>query len=206
MLGKTNAGGAGGGVGATENDAILWVTAPTGSTVTIARDGVTKTAVGWESSTAGMTDYMIVVKAALFSSSPWTLIATNGTSTAEEDIVINDNIIYTVTISYRLPANTVEVEYLQSSGVQYIDTGLSASSIKRGYINSVIVADKQWAFLFGASNVSGDAEKLALSFRPHDALFFVSSNGSLNFANITAANSSCIVEFGGSFVVGVNLN
>ena len=195
MIGKTNAGGAGGGVGATANDAILWVTAPTGSTVSITRDGVVKTAVGWESSTEGLSDYLIVVKATLFSSSPWTLNATNGTSSAEDTIVINDNVIYTVTISYRLPANMVEVQYLQSSGVQYIDTGLSASSIKRGYVNSIITGDKQWAFLFGASNSSSSAESYALSFRPHDGYFFVSNNGSMNFANITAANSSCVVEF-----------
>lgn len=101
MIGRTNAAGGGGIFG--DQDAIVRVTAPAGSTVTFSRGTVTKSSTGHENADdSSIYDYYFVVPASAFSSNPWTVTGTLGASTDTYPVVVNDSREYDVELIYAL--------------------------------------------------------------------------------------------------------
>lgn len=100
MIGRTNC-SAGGGGGLPDNAAILRVMAPTGSTVTLTRGGITKTSTGHPNADdASQNDYYFIIPQTAFSSSPWTVTATYGGKTDTQTVVIESADEYDVLMSY----------------------------------------------------------------------------------------------------------
>lgn len=99
MIGRTNAAGGGGIFG--DQDAIVRVTAPAGSTVTFSRGAVFKSSTGHENAEdPSVYDYYFIVPALAFSSNPWTVTATDGEKTDTQTVVINAANAYLVEMSY----------------------------------------------------------------------------------------------------------
>lgn len=117
MVGRINVGG---GV-ATAAWAYIAVTYPAGSTCTATNGTITLTAQG----TSGL--YVFQIPEPLTTPETWTVSCTDGTHTKTTNVSISTQYQCAVLIlSYsRLPEGYQEVEYLQSSGTQYINTGLS---------------------------------------------------------------------------------
>lgn len=115
--------GGGGSGGPTAQDAILLATVQAGSTATATKNGVTVTPTLWVSAAdSSLETALFVFTPAQFDNvNPWTITATDGTHTASETVLITSNKEYEVVISYRVPAEYQAVEYLQSSGTQYIN-------------------------------------------------------------------------------------
>ena len=115
MIGKTNVGGGGSG----SAWAYIAVTYPSGSTCSATNGSLTLSATG----TSGLFVFQIPQPA----STPevWTVACANGTKTKSDTVSITTQYqVATVTLRYsRLPEGYQEVEYLQSSGTQYINTG-----------------------------------------------------------------------------------
>jgi len=75
------------------------------------------------------------------------IVATNGTSTASVDQLVDMVGTYPITITYtRLPDGYTEVEYIQSTGTQYILTNLFPT---QDYSVSFYQTGKSGAFFFG---------------------------------------------------------
>lgn len=100
----------GGGGGITATDAILRVQAPAGSTVTITKGTTTKTDVGHENADDNTVyDYYFVIHQSQFdSTTPWTVTATLGTSTATGTVTIDTADEYDLVLNYLF--------YIQKSG------------------------------------------------------------------------------------------
>ncbi len=193
MVGKTNAGG--GGALLTSNDAILQVNVPNGSTVTITRGAITKRGVGIASGTTGTTVFFFTIKSSEFSSTAWTISASSGGSAVTQNVVINAARVYTVSISYRLPTAYQEVTYLESSGSQWVNTGIQAANTGRMIITGRITAASNYTALFGAVNSYSAIENVqSLAYRPADGYFFLDNNGYMNAAAI-GANTDFTVDF-----------
>lgn len=94
-------GGGGGGGSLKDTDAILTVTLPTGSTVTATKGGVTLTPTMWVQADDPTLDCaLFVIAPAQFDNvNPWTVTATDGTSTASDTVIISTNQQYSVEIS-----------------------------------------------------------------------------------------------------------
>lgn len=92
----------GGGGSLKDTDAILTVTVPTGSTVTATKGGVTLTPTMWvQEADASLDCALFVIAPAQFDSvNPWTVTATDGTSTASDTVIISTNKQYGVEISF----------------------------------------------------------------------------------------------------------
>lgn len=86
-------GGSGGGSGPSASDAILTVTVPTGSTVTMTKGGITLTPTMWVQAADNTLDCaLFVIAPAQFDSvNPWTVTATNGTYTSSDTVTIDSN-------------------------------------------------------------------------------------------------------------------
>ena len=114
----------GGGGGLTDSDAILRVQAPAGSTVTISKGSTTKSDQGHENAdNPSIYDYYFVIHQSQFDSvNPWTVTATKDIGVDSETVIIDDNVEYNITLNPILPADYQPVEYLQSTGTQYIIT------------------------------------------------------------------------------------
>lgn len=86
-------GSSGGGGGPSASDAILTVTVPTGSTVTAVKGGVTLTPTMWvQAADATLDCALFVIAPAQFDSvNPWTVTATDGTTTLVDTVIINSN-------------------------------------------------------------------------------------------------------------------
>lgn len=129
MIGRVNAGGGG---GLQSTDAILRVIAPAGSTVTISKGGVSKSDAGHENTDDNtLYDYYFVIHQSQFDSvNPWTVMATLGSQTKTETIIINAAKEYDVAIAYAI--------YFVKDGV--IDTALTSEitggsiTQKSGYV------------------------------------------------------------------------
>lgn len=95
-------GGGSGGSGPSASDAILIVTVPTGSTVTMSKGGVTLTPTMWVKSADTSLDCAIFsIPASQFdSTTPWTVTATRVTDTAITTVLITTNREYEVQLSY----------------------------------------------------------------------------------------------------------
>lgn len=91
----------GGGGGLKNTDAVLIVSAPTGSTVTATKGGVTLTPTIWVQNADNTLDTAIFsIKASTFDSNPWTVTATLGTSSASNTVVINSAEEYELELAY----------------------------------------------------------------------------------------------------------
>ena len=82
-------GGGSGGGGPTSSDAILTVTVPTGSTVTMTKGGVTLTPTMWVLAADATLDCaLFVISPSLFDAvNAWTVTATSGENTASTTII-----------------------------------------------------------------------------------------------------------------------
>lgn len=128
----------GGGSGPSASDAILTVTVPTGSTVTMTKGGVTLTPTMWVQAADNTLDFaLFVIAPSLFDAvNAWTVTATLGTASASKTIIISASAEYDVQIDYYAPAEYQGVEYLESTTTQYINTGIK---VTENYVH--IVAD-----------------------------------------------------------------
>jgi len=117
MVGRINVGG---GV-ATAAWAYIAVTYPAGSTCTATNGTITLTAQG----TSGL--YVFQIPEPTTTPETWTVTCTDGTRTnsATAEISAQYSSVAVTLVYGRLPVGYQEVEYLQSSGTQYINTGLS---------------------------------------------------------------------------------
>lgn len=120
MVGRINVGG---GV-VTAAWAYIAVTYPAGSTCTATNGTTTLTAQG----TSGL--YVFQIPEPTTTPETWTVSCTDGTKTKSATVEISTQYSATnVALRYsRLPDGYQEVEYLESSGTQYIDTGFAFSS------------------------------------------------------------------------------
>lgn len=93
-----------GGGGPSASDAILTVTVPTGSTVTMTKSGVTLTPTMWvQAANNTLNCALFVIAPAQFSATtPWTVTATLGTDSATDTVLINSNKRYDVELDYSL--------------------------------------------------------------------------------------------------------
>lgn len=94
----------GGGGKLKDTDAVLIATVPTGSTVTATKGGTTLTPTMWVKAADSTLDCAIFsIPASQFdSTTPWTVTATDGTSTARATVLITTNKEYEVTLVYEL--------------------------------------------------------------------------------------------------------
>lgn len=116
MIGKTNVGG--GGIGSSAW-AYIGVTYPQGSTCTATNGTITSNADGTSGS------YVFGIPEPTSTPETWTVSCTNGSKSKSETVSISTQYQDAlVTLRYsRLPDGYQEVEYLESSGSQYIVTG-----------------------------------------------------------------------------------
>ena len=158
----------GGGGSFTATDAILRVQAPSLSTVTISKGGVTKSDQGHENKDRPtIYDYYFIIHQSQFDSvNAWTVMATRGTESNSTTIIINASDEYNVSIGYHVPIQTYqEVEYLEGTGTQYILAGLSSSNAN-GY-----EIDYQFTQLYSGNNFYG---AFGARYTPSTAYFDVS--------------------------------
>ena len=92
----------GGSGGLKDGSAILSVTVPAGSTVTASKGGVTLQPSLWLSGADSSTEIALFtfLPAQFDSVNPWTVTATDGTSTASDTVIISTNKQYSVDISF----------------------------------------------------------------------------------------------------------
>lgn len=95
-------GSSGGGSGPSASDAILTVTVPTGSTVTMTKGGVTLTPTMWVQAADNTLDCaLFVIGPSLFDAqNAWTVTATLGTDTASDTVTISANEQYDMLLEY----------------------------------------------------------------------------------------------------------
>lgn len=124
----------GGGGGFSASNAILGVTAYAGSIVTISNGTVTKSVTPDRSHVlSNNTDYAIYyfgIPSGMFSSTiSWNIVATYQGEDTTGTVIINTNAFYDVELTYIVPYDYQQVEYLQSNGNQYIDTLIKTDNI-----------------------------------------------------------------------------
>lgn len=134
MIGRTNTGGG----GLIDTDAILRVSAPAGSVVTITKGGVTKSDHGHENAEDHtLYDYYFIIHQSQFDSqNAWTVTATLNGDTATDTIIISSSDEYDVVLSYML--------YLFKDGETFdtVTGGWSASgwsSVNAGSISDNVI-------------------------------------------------------------------
>lgn len=122
MVGRTNVGGGNGGI-VVAAWAYIGVTYPTGSVCTATNGTLTFTA----EDTSGL--YVFQIPQPTSTPEAWTVSCTDGTRNKSATVSLSSQYqVGTIVLSYgRLPAGYQEVEYLESSGTQYIDTGMTAT-------------------------------------------------------------------------------
>ena len=119
-------GGGGGGLSAT--DALLRVQATAGSTVVATKGTVTKTDLGHENADDNTVyDYYFIIHQSQFDGvNPWTVTATLGSYASVDTIIIDAPNEYDISLTPILPIEYQAVEYLRSTGTQYIKTGITS--------------------------------------------------------------------------------
>lgn len=118
----------GGGGSLNPSDALIHVNAPYGSTVTFAKGGVVAKTITPDKAFANVdgttADYYYPVKSANYGT--WTVTATLGQNTASTTLVVSANMQYNIALSYHVSSEYQEVEYLESTGTQYINSNVQA--------------------------------------------------------------------------------
>ena len=122
-----------GGSDLSETNAILRVTAPTGSTFTAAKNGVTLSPKMWEQSADAFDTAIFTIPASSFNASAWTISATDGTYSSSDTVVINGAYEFNIALNFHVPDGYQEVEYIESSEQQYINTGINPTSTLWGF-------------------------------------------------------------------------
>jgi hypothetical protein len=117
----------GGGGGPSATDAILTVSVPTGSTVTMSKGGVTLTPTMWVQAADNNLDFaLFVIPPNLFDSqNAWTVTATLVTDSASDTVTIDAAAEYELALSYGV--------YLFNNGNQYV-------AITGGWANGPLAA------------------------------------------------------------------
>ena len=112
----------GGGGSFTPTDAILRVQAPAGAVVTISKNGTTKSDAGHENmADPTVYDYYFIIHQSQFDSlTPWTVTATIIGITNTKTIIINASDEYDLILRCQVPDEYQEVEFLQTTGTQYL--------------------------------------------------------------------------------------
>lgn len=143
---------AGGGGGLSATDALLRVQAPAGSTVTITKGGTTKTDAGHENADDHTVyDYYFIIHASQFDGvNPWTVTATLGGESASDTVIIDSADEYDVELSFRVPSTYQEVEFLESTGSQYLVLPTTSDLIFSGSTKFLVVTNVNYSALFGS--------------------------------------------------------
>ena len=143
------------GGGLKDTDAVLIVTVKTGSTVTATKGGVTLTPTIWTQSADNTLDSAIFsIPSSTFDTNAWTVTATLSGEIYSDTIIINASYEYNMEVYYTVPEAYQAVEYLQSSGKQYIVTSIPANTANSGTIDFMSTSLKQWAYIYGASSTT----------------------------------------------------
>ena len=141
--------------GLTTSDALIIATVPTGSTVTATKGGVTLTPTIWtQSADNTLNSAIFSIPSSTFDANAWTVAATLNGDTASDTVVINSAKEYSMKLAFRVPLEYTEVEFLQSSGTQYIATPIPANTVNSGTIDFMSTSLKQWAYIYGASSTT----------------------------------------------------
>ena len=144
----------GGGSGPSASDAILTVTVPTGSTVTMTKGGLSLTPTMWVQAADNTLDCaLFVIAPSLFDSqNAWTVTATLSGDTASDTVTIDSNEQYDVVLSYRIPGTYQEVEFISASGGQYIDTGILPTHNTSHHIKILATASSDFFYGYGGND------------------------------------------------------
>lgn len=148
MIGKTNVGAGGGHLN--DTDALLRVSAPAGSIVTITKGSTTKTDQGHENADdSTVYDYYFIIHQSQFdSTTPWTVTATLGTETASETVTVNAANEYDVTLEYGLILfNYGATDYAFSASRSASSYGSGGYQIVDDYLSVYA----QWAQIGGST-------------------------------------------------------
>lgn len=156
MIGKTNIGN---GSSLSFRGTLLCITAPTGSTITLTKNNlIIKTLYPKDQhiSEDGTKAHWY------YSISPsnygeWTITATDGIYIASATVTIDSNEQYDMILSYHVPSGYQEVEYLASSGTQYINTGVHPNADYVHVIAECLISSNSTS-AFGAQAGSNDFE------------------------------------------------
>lgn len=120
MIGRTNAGGGG---GASWDNAVIHIYAPAGSVITSTKGGVTKP-VKEHIILGQASEYFFYVKPADFGE--WTISASHTWfGTSDKTVSVALNLEYIVKFGIHVPWDYQEVEFIEGYGQQYINTNLS---------------------------------------------------------------------------------
>lgn len=198
MIGTTNAVGSGGG-SIKDTDAILQVSAPAGSLATISKGSVSKSDSGRVNADDNNTyDYVFTIPQAQFDSvNPWTVTATLAGQSASSQVVIGSKKSYHSSLSFWVPAEYQAVAYLESSGSQYIDTGISLSEAYCHIVSDFHFVGSTSMHSWGTS--SGSALSLSV-----DSTTYVKLNPvSVNLTGVTKSDGWHDIEIEGSRPSGV---
>ena len=136
----------GGGGGFAPSNAIVGVTAYAGSTVTISNGTVTKTVTADKSHVlsdlSNFAIYYFGIPSGMFSPSvSWNIVAEYQGEETTATIIVDTNAFYDIVLTYRIPYEYQEVEYLESNGSQYIDTLINVDSIKTLKARTMLIAN-----------------------------------------------------------------
>ena len=81
----------------------------------------------------------------------WTITATDGEKTASDLVAISGPGIYSAGIALsRLPSGYTELEYIQSTGTQYIDTGFTPDANTKVVSEVMLLNGVDWEAIFGS--------------------------------------------------------
>lgn len=188
MIGRTNVGGG----GALNAYAYIGVTYPDGSICTATNGTITLTAIG----TSGQ--YVFGIPEPLTVPETWTVTCTNGVrSSLAEVSIASEYQVLVIRLNYgRLPYTYQEVEYLESSGTQYINTGFSLTTA--GWYQTEIDAKFKYLYdghdtgssvIFGTSYIPCIAQRLSnVSYAAKYFLAGTSVNGRATTDDIVTVN------------------
>lgn len=196
MYGISNS-GAGATGGLSFRAAILHVSAPVGSTVTISKSGSTAKSLGpgksHTNSDSGNSEYYFSITPANYGT--WTVTATNDSGIASMDVTVNTNEEYDVEITNFIPSDYQPVEYLEANGTQYIITDIPARDNIRTIIEAEpVTASPTVQCVLGGSAKSSfptrtNATFLGYNYDSSYRSYFLGYNGSwIDIKNIVNAN------------------
>jgi hypothetical protein len=109
-------------VSTSETDAILHVISPANSVVTISKGSYKRSSGGRVNpSDPSVYDYYFTIHWWQQDEIPWEVTARLGSRTATKEVVVDSTGEYDVSVWYRVPPEYQAVEYIQSSGTQWLD-------------------------------------------------------------------------------------
>lgn len=165
-----------GGGGPTSSDAILTVTVPTGSTVTMTKGGVTLTSMMWVKAADNTHDIaLFFISQTLFDSiNAWTINAAKNGDTGSATIIIDDNIEYEVSIEY------LTYIYLLSLGICDLATNSSLWSKTQSSTSLENAVFSNSGLLLSIDDARGDwTYRIAVQYAPNNTIT------KLDFTNIS---------------------